>query len=283
MAALAEGLNVIIAAPQAQSSGSSASIIGAETDGSISFERRELRGSSDIPAFAVDAAPALIALIAAHGAFGPVPDLVLSGINRGANVGRAILHSGTVGAALTGGVNGARGLAVSLDVGMNPLQCYWNAPVPFIRELLPALLQQPRGTVFNLNVPNSDGGVLELREGTLATFGSCKPPWPRAAKRTCGCRCRTPRPVRMRPATPHCWTPASPRSPTSSRSWRHPCPRWSPRPSRRIAGQHPIRGNRVMSSSQVRRGSRRVVLRREVPCPQVPKKPPRPSRRCAGG
>jgi 5'-nucleotidase len=170
-AALDEGLNVIIAAPQAQSSGSSASIIGAETDGRISFERRELEGLEGIPAFAVDAAPALIALISAHGAFGPVPDLVLSGINRGANVGRAILHSGTVGAALTGGVNGARGLAVSLDVGMNPLQCYWSAPLPFIRELLPALLHQPPGTVFNLNVPNIDKGALELREGTLATFG----------------------------------------------------------------------------------------------------------------
>ncbi|GAB3030920.1 5'/3'-nucleotidase SurE [Parafrigoribacterium mesophilum] len=171
VAALSEGLSVIVAAPQAQSSGSSASIIGAETDGSISFERRELDGLENIPAFAVDAAPALIALIAAHGAFGPVPDLVLSGINRGANVGRAILHSGTVGAALTGGVNGARGLAVSLNVGMNPLQCFWKAPVPFVRELLPVLLQQPQGTVFNLNVPNTDGGVLQLREGTLATFG----------------------------------------------------------------------------------------------------------------
>ncbi|MEO7374261.1 MAG: 5'/3'-nucleotidase SurE [Terrimesophilobacter sp.] len=171
MAAIDEGLNVIIAAPQVQSSGSSAAIIGAQTDGRINFEHRELAGLDGIPTFAVDAAPALIALIAAHGAFGAVPDLVLSGINRGANVGRAILHSGTVGAALTGGVNGARSLAVSLDVGMNPMQCFWDAPVPFVKELLPTLLQQPRGTVFNLNVPNSAEGALELREGTLATFG----------------------------------------------------------------------------------------------------------------
>ena len=186
-AAIDEGLTVIIAAPQAQSSGTRISKLSDRafrlhvaaichaarklTDGHISFERRELEGLEGIPAFAVDAAPALIALISAHGAFGPVPDLVLSGINRGANVGRAILHSGTVGAALTGGVNGARGLAVSLDVGMNPVQCFWSAPLPFIRELLPALLHQPPGTVFNLNVPNIDEGVLELREGTLATFG----------------------------------------------------------------------------------------------------------------
>ena len=41
---------------------------------------------------------------------------MLSGINRGANAGYAILHSGTVGATLTAANQGMRGLAVSLDV-----------------------------------------------------------------------------------------------------------------------------------------------------------------------
>ena len=165
-----EGLDVIIAAPATQSSGSSASIIGAETDGRIAFSRRELDGFEGVPTFAVHAAPALIALTAAHGAFGAVPDIVFSGVNRGANVGHAILHSGTVGAALTGGVNGARGMAVSLDVGMDPHTCHWDAAAPFVRELIPVLLAQPAGTVFNVNVPNVDT-PLELREGPLATFG----------------------------------------------------------------------------------------------------------------
>ncbi len=167
---LEEGVDVIIAAPAEQSSGSSASIIGAESDGRIAFTRRELEGFEGVPSFAVHAAPALIALIAAHGAFGAEPDVVFSGVNRGANVGRAILHSGTVGAALTGGVNGARGLAVSLDVGMDPHHCHWNAATPLVRQLIPLLLGQPAGTVFNLNVPNVHG-ALELREGPLASFG----------------------------------------------------------------------------------------------------------------
>lgn len=169
-AAIAEGLDVTIAAPAAEASGSSASIIGAEEDGRIHFERRTLEGCEGVPAFAVHAAPALIALIAEHGAFGASPDLVLSGVNRGANVGRAILHSGTVGAALTGGVNGARGLAVSLDVGINPTVCHWDACRPLVRELIALLLDQPAGTVFNLNVPNRDE-PFELREGPLASFG----------------------------------------------------------------------------------------------------------------
>lgn len=167
--AIAAGLDVTIAAPAAQSSGSSASILGTETNGRVPFEHRKLEGF-DIPVFAVHAAPALISLVAAHRAFGTPPDIVFSGVNRGANVGRAILHSGTVGAALTAGVNGSHGLAVSLDVGMDPDVCHWEAAAPFIQQLIPLLLDRPPGTVFNLNVPNVPT-PLELREGPLASFG----------------------------------------------------------------------------------------------------------------
>lgn len=169
-AAIAAGYEVIVAAPARQSSGSSASIIAAEEDGRIQIERRELPGLDGVPAFAVRGAPGLIALIAAHGAFGAVPDLVLSGINHGANVGRAVLHSGTVGAALTGGLNGARGLAISLDVGMSPETYEWDAAAAVTRTLLPWLLDHPAGTVINLNVPNS-ATASEVREASLAPFG----------------------------------------------------------------------------------------------------------------
>lgn len=170
-AALEEGLDVVVAAPASESSGSSASILGAEADGRIRMERRTVEGL-DIPCYAVRAAPALIALIAAHGAFGPAPDAVLSGVNRGANVGRAILHSGTVGAALTGGSNGARGLAVSLDVGMHPVSHEWAAAALLSRGLLRGLLESPSGTVLNLNVPNdAEAGALVPRTATLAPFG----------------------------------------------------------------------------------------------------------------
>lgn len=170
-AAIADGFAVVIAAPASQSSGSSASITGAEADGRIHMETREIAGF-EIPCFAVRAAPALIALIASHGAFGDAPDLVLSGVNRGANIGRAILHSGTVGAALTAGANGARGLAVSLDVGMDPDVCHWDAASSAARKLLQVLLAAPLGTVLNLNVPNdADAGARRPRPATLAPFG----------------------------------------------------------------------------------------------------------------
>lgn len=179
-AAVAAGLDVVVAAPAEEASGSSAAITGTNaiavtghTDAStIKVEKRGLLDVPEIPAFSVRAAPGLIALLAAHGAFGAAPDLVLSGINRGANLGRVILHSGTVGAALTGGVNDARGLAVSLDVGLDPQAHHWETAAAVVRDLLPVLIGHPVGTVFNLNVPNVPPETkVAVREATLAPFG----------------------------------------------------------------------------------------------------------------
>jgi len=169
-AAASAGLDVTIAAPAAQSSGSSASIMASESDGRIAVDRRTLDALPDVPAFAVHGGPGLIAMIAARGAFGPAPDVVLSGVNHGANVGRAILHSGTVGAALTGALNGAWAMAVSLDVGMNPSSFHWDVAARAAVELLPLLTSQPRGTALNVNAPNRRD-PLGIRQCTLAPFG----------------------------------------------------------------------------------------------------------------
>lgn len=169
-AAAQAGLDVTVAAPAAQSSGSSASIMASESDGRISVDTRTLDALPDVPAFAVHGGPGLIAMIAVRGAFGPPPDVVLSGVNHGANVGRAILHSGTVGAALTGALNGTWAMAVSLDVGMNPETFHWEVAARAAVGLLPALTAQPRGTTLNVNVPNR-AGVRGIRECTLAPFG----------------------------------------------------------------------------------------------------------------
>lgn len=182
-AALAVGWEVVVAAPAVEMSGASAGIQGTDTvavtaddadrDGSrVRVERRQLEHLPQVPAFAVGGAPALIALLGAHGAFGPPPDVILSGINRGANIGHAVLHSGTVGAALTGGVNGARGLAVSLDIGLNRRTHHWGVGGPVLARLLPELLRHPLGTVLNLNLPNvPPGSPVEVREARLAPFG----------------------------------------------------------------------------------------------------------------
>lgn len=179
-AAADAGLEVVVAAPAHEHSGASASIIATQGTavtaaggiGTVRSERRAVPGI-DGEAYAVHAAPALIVLLALHESFGPVPGVVLSGINRGANAGTAILHSGTVGAALTAGQGGVRALAVSLDVGLREGGAeHWETAAAIARRALATLLGTPAGTVLNVNVPDvADAAALELVEAPLAPFG----------------------------------------------------------------------------------------------------------------
>jgi 5'-nucleotidase len=133
----------------------------------------ELPGLPGVEAWAVEGHPAYIVHVARRGWLSPAPDVVLSGINVGANVGRAVLHSGTVGAALTAARHGWRGLAVSLEtVWPPPEQLHWDTAVAVLTPLLAALLAAPAGTVLSLNVPDRAAAALgELREARLARFG----------------------------------------------------------------------------------------------------------------
>lgn len=179
-AAADAGLEVVVAAPAHEHSGASASIIATQGTavtaaggkGTVRSERRTVPGV-DGEAYAVHAAPALIVLLALHGSFGGVPDVVLSGINRGANVGGAIMHSGTVGAALTAAQGGVRALAVSLDVGLRDGgDEHWETAAAIAGRALATLVGAPAGTILNVNVPDvPDPAALELVEAPLAPFG----------------------------------------------------------------------------------------------------------------
>jgi 5'-nucleotidase len=169
MAAVASGLEVTVAAPRDEKSGSSAALTAVQDDGHIAMEEHRLQGLDGIPACGVAATPGFIALIASRGAFGPPPDVVLSGINRGANTGHAILHSGTVGATLTAHTQGCRGLAVSL-ASANPV--HWETAAALAKEAIRLLLAGDRPLVLNLNVPDVPITELRgLRRARLASFG----------------------------------------------------------------------------------------------------------------
>ncbi|MBM2621480.1 5'/3'-nucleotidase SurE [Actinoplanes sp. LDG1-06] len=182
--AAASRYDVVVAAPQDEASGMSAALSAVVSDGQIVVRRADISGLS---AYGVAASPAYIVVLASLGAFGPPPDLVLSGINRGANAGRAVLHSATVGAALTAANNGMRAMAVSLDV-LNPLVpgsvasggnaivlpsddvLHWETAATTAMTLMDSLIAAPAGTVLNVNVPDRPA-VAELREASLAWFG----------------------------------------------------------------------------------------------------------------
>lgn len=109
---VAAGHRVTLAAPDRNASGSSMSF----TWGTV----RVTRDPDDPTVFAIGASPAAAVVLAATALYPPGqgPDLVISGINHGANAGSLLLLSGTLGAALAGTVlldPPVPGLAVSAE------------------------------------------------------------------------------------------------------------------------------------------------------------------------
>lgn len=172
VAAHRAGHETFIAAPQRDMSGMSAAIGQLHLDEHIDVRRARLQDHPGIEVFGVAGPPALAVMAARLGAFGPPPDLILSGINTGLNTGRSILHSGTVGAALTAATFGASAMAVSLDVGPR-----WECETAcgLAADWLEWLLERPAATVLNLNVPAVPPGDLRgCRWAALAPFGAVR-------------------------------------------------------------------------------------------------------------
>lgn len=95
-------------------------------------------------------------------------------MNDGANIGRAELRSGTVGAALTGALYGAPAMAVSLAVGPEPHGLRrWDSVRGVLRVVLPLVTGLPAGATLNVNVPDRPIDRLgELRRVPLARIGT---------------------------------------------------------------------------------------------------------------
>jgi 5'-nucleotidase len=151
IALVAAGHDVSVIAPAHDCSGFGAALGPLHITGKIDFERVSL-ADLDAPVCAVEGPPALCVFAACLGGFGDKPELVVSGINLGANTGRAILHSGTVGAALTGLNFGCPGLAVSQVAGEPQ---HWDAAAAVAVSVVSRVTMWPADVVLNLNVPNA--------------------------------------------------------------------------------------------------------------------------------
>ncbi len=167
------GHEPVVVAPARDMSGASAAIGRIELDLPTHITRVTLpEPAADVLAYAVDGPPGLAALLAARGGIdGVEPGFLVSGINMGTNTGHSILHSGTVGAALTAATFGLSALAVSLAVS-TPMA--WETAYDHVAEALDLLDRAPRATVLNVNVPapRGEGAAGPLRWATLDRFGS---------------------------------------------------------------------------------------------------------------
>jgi 5'-nucleotidase len=166
------GHEVVVCAPSYDASGSGAGLGPVHVTRQVLFEQRAVAVADGLvlAGYALQSPPAMCVMTAVLGGLGEVrPDLVISGINEGANTGIAVLFSGTVGAALTASVFGISALAVSAD-GRR-----FDVAARAAVALVDWLAAEPAGTVVNLNVPDrAIEHVAGVAAAPLARFGTVR-------------------------------------------------------------------------------------------------------------
>jgi len=103
--------------------------------------------------FSVDGTPTDCVVTAFYGLLDQQPDLVISGINHGPNMGEDVFYSGTVAAAIEGTLQGAVSIAASL---VTRLPTDFREPARFIARLARTVLDRglPRRRMLNVNLPH---------------------------------------------------------------------------------------------------------------------------------
>lgn len=193
-----EEREALVVAPDTNYSGMSSAVGDIFGQPSVHYRRHAIEGAPHVATYALTAPPALCALLGALGTFDFQPDLILSGINAGANVGRSVLHSGTVGAILTGAQLGLSGLAVSVQWGD---EVHYDTAGAVAVEVLEELFRAPTRTLLNLNVPNVPTSELRgVRRGRVSTAGIVKSAGPQAGGEPLGEEGELP--IRVGAATP---------------------------------------------------------------------------------
>ena len=143
LAALAEAVgdlgDVLVCAPETERSGSSHAIT----------LHSHLRVDEIRPGwFRVNGTPVDCVYLAALHLCPRRPDLVVSGVNPGYNLGSDVFYSGTVGGAAEGYIRGASAIAVSVHARESP-----RVAIPVVRTLAKVLLAQTGRSLLNVNIP----------------------------------------------------------------------------------------------------------------------------------
>lgn len=143
-----ENSRICLVAPDRERSGSGHAIT---VHRPLHVEAISLKNSRS-EAWAVTGTPADCTKIAIEAILGQNPDLVISGINRGPNLGTDIFYSGTVSAAIEGAILGVPSIAVSLGAFQD---LDFSFAAAFTRMLVEEVTAKglPSGTLLNVNVP----------------------------------------------------------------------------------------------------------------------------------
>jgi 5'-nucleotidase len=139
---------IVVAAPAVEQSGKGHGLT--LRDPIFVSERKQPDGKTW---FAIDAPPASCVRLAVESLLPRRPDLVISGINRGDNLGITVYHAGTLGAAREAAIVGLPAIAVSIR-GDDSKD--YSAAADFIRQLVSKLKEKQMikpGLFLNVNVP----------------------------------------------------------------------------------------------------------------------------------
>lgn len=142
--ALAVHYKISIVAPERNCSGAS---------NSLTLERGLRAVQVEENSYYVDGTPTDTVHLAVTGLLQNMPDMVISGINAGANMGDDVLYSGTIAAAMEGRHLGLPAIAVSMDSYM---PAHYETAADAVLQLLTTLdkITLAANTVLNVNVPD---------------------------------------------------------------------------------------------------------------------------------
>jgi 5'-nucleotidase len=163
-----EGIEVHVVAPDSNRSAMARSIT---TRSPLWVE--EVRFDDGASGYATDGTPVDCVRFADLGLIGEKPELIVSGINHGANLGDDVTYSGTVAAALEGIVLGIPSIAVSQQSLKGEMGWHFGGSLDFTvaARFVAGLVarvrehQLPEGTLINVNCPNEVRGVEVTRLG----------------------------------------------------------------------------------------------------------------------
>jgi len=165
-----KGHEVTVVAPDTQQSA-----VGHAITVSDPLKVSYIEMQSRISGYAVQGTPADCIKIAVNALLEGKPDMVLSGINQGANTGNHIIYSGTVSAATEATMFGIPSIAVSLDVSLRSEKKHdFSYAARFATRLCDIVRQQgglPVGTLLNMNVPGIETSRIKgVKIGKQARF-----------------------------------------------------------------------------------------------------------------
>jgi 5'-nucleotidase len=165
---------IFVVAPTSQQTGTGRSLVG-DKDLSLTPTEFEANGSK-VEAYHCNCSPALIVRHSLRTIFKDAkPDLVISGINYGENLGFNITNSGTVGAALEGASFGIPGIAISKQTDIASHHRYtnqdWSVSAHFLRKFISAILGATLPfdvDVLKIDVPNESTVDTDWKVTNLA-------------------------------------------------------------------------------------------------------------------